>query len=99
MGDFIAAVDAGDDAAVRRFLEHEGADANTVKPSGWPLIVSAADYGYAATVGVLIEHKADLEATANGFTALVQASMGGHTATVGVLLEHKADPGRRSRAV
>ena len=55
-------------------VEEENADANAVE-EGWPAIVSAASKGHAATVGVLIEHRADLEAKDNdGMTALIFAA-------------------------
>ena len=91
MGDFIAAVDRGDDAAVRRFLEEENADANAAD-GGWPAIVRAAHGGHAATVGVLLEHRADLEAkNPQGYTALNKAVDEGHTETARVLLKAGAD--------
>ena len=91
MGDFIKAVDAGDDAAVRRFLEEGGADANAVD-QGWPAIVGAAQGGHTATVGVLIEHTADLEAkNPDGLTALIMTGQNGHADTARVLAEAGAN--------
>eukprot|EP01047_Picozoa_sp_COSAG01_P023315 COSAG01_NODE_1406_length_10435_cov_24.133017_14_plen_377_part_01 len=83
---FIAACDAGDAAAVRRHLA-DGADANTVKPNGWPVLGSAAYYGHAEVIRALAEAGATVDRpNSGGATPLCVASQLGHTAAVEALL-------------
>jgi hypothetical protein len=83
---FVAACDAGDVAAVRRFVA-QGADPNTVKPNGWPVLASMADYGHAEVIRALVEAGATVDRPLpSGETPLWFASREGHVAAVEALL-------------
>lgn len=88
------AVDRGDLEAVRGLLQ-KGADVNETTVDldrfGRTALMLAAEEGHAEIARLLMEHKANVNATDYyGRTALMWAAIGGHADVTRSLLEHKA---------
>jgi ankyrin repeat protein len=66
-------------------------DVNAKDNSGQAALHVTAMNRYEAVARQLLEHKADIDVKADGFTALPLAAMSGHEPVVWLLLEHKAD--------
>ncbi len=80
------------DVASAKLLVAAGANVNDADAWGVSATVLAAHSGYGALVEFLLEHGADPNAAAAGFTALHEAIMRRDEKTVAALLAHGADP-------
>ena len=78
--DFIVAVDAGDDGAVRRFLEDEGADANTKNAGGWPAIAIAGENTEHPLQHLVVAQRAGLDVGHAACVRAAAAAVGGAAA-------------------
>ena len=90
--DLMAAIAAGDAAAVQSQLE-DGADPNHAGDDGSPIILVAASAGHAEIVSALILAGANIDQPhwQNGATALHAAAFFGRAEVAKVLIEHGAD--------
>jgi ankyrin repeat protein len=90
------AAKAEDPAVLQAFLEH-GGNANAIDNNGEPLTRVAALAGRWDNVKLLVEHGADIDATAHGQpnTSLLAYYSAGQFDKAHWLLEHGADPGYR----
>jgi ankyrin repeat protein len=88
--DFINAVRNGDGAEVAQWLRR-GIDANSVDPTGMPVLLLAARSGNLEVVKALAEAKADLDRlNANRESAMMLAAIGGHKSVVEFLIAREA---------
>jgi uncharacterized protein len=79
-------------------VEGNPALAKAFSPDGFPVVALAAVFGHLAVTRYLIEHGADINASAtngSGYNALTGAVASGHTEIVRWLLEHGANPNYR----
>src|SRR6266478_5651070 len=88
------AVRAGDADSARLLLK-AGADANDAQPDGVSALVLAAYSGNGSVGAVLLEHAADPNAFATGYTALHAAVLRSDLGLVKALLAHGANPNVR----
>jgi uncharacterized protein len=92
---FFEACAVGDTAAVRRFVEEDPKRATAWHDFGWSALHLAAFSGDAATVGLLLDRGAAIDARARTRfrnTPLQVALLPGQHATAALLLERGADP-------
>ena len=83
-------ISVGDAALIKSLLD-EGADINA-KDNGLTLLMKAATEGYLKTAKLLIDKKADIDASSNeGGTALIAASMFGYIKIVELLVNAGAN--------
>jgi hypothetical protein len=88
--DFINAVRNGNGAEVAQWLRR-GMDANSVDPTGMPVLLLAARSGQLEVVKALADARADLDRTnANRETAMMLAAIGGHHKVVEYLISREA---------
>lgn len=88
--DFINAVRNGNGGDVVQWLKR-GMDANSVDPTGMPVLLVAARGGQVEVVKALADARADLDKTnANGETAMMLAAIGGHRTVVEFLITREA---------
>jgi len=88
--DFINAVRNGNGADVVQWLRR-GMDANSVDPTGVPVLLLAARGGQLDVVKALADARAGLDRTnANGETAMMLAAIGGHRSVVEYLISREA---------
>jgi uncharacterized protein len=85
---------AGDVESARRLLK-AGADPNDAQPDGVSALVLAAHSGHGAVAALLLEHGADSDAIAGGYTALHAAVLRSDLDLVKALLARRADPNLR----
>src|SRR5439155_10888098 len=86
---------------VARFLLDNGANlsARDLNRNGWMSLHYAAAYGHKAMVEILLDRKADVQATDNeGQTALHLAARNGFKNIVEVLLAHGADVNAKTKS-
>lgn len=89
-----AAAAAGESVIFQHLLE-AGASIATTDPTGWPIMVLAANGGSAAIVQLLITRGVDANQTgSDGITPLMAAAMQGHVDVTRALLDAGADPHR-----
>ena len=86
------------DLASARLLVDAGANVNDQDAWGVSATVLAAHSGFGALVALFLDHGADPEASAAGFTALHEAILRRDEATVRTLLEYGADSNTPIRA-
>jgi uncharacterized protein len=92
---FFDACVVGDAAAVKRYLAEDGRLAQTWHATGWSALHFAAFSGDPATVALLLDHGAAIEARARTRfrnTPLQVALLPGQRETAALLLERGADP-------
>lgn len=82
----------------KELVERNPALAQAFSPDGFPVVALAAVFGHLAVTRYLVEHGADLNASAtngSGYNALTGAVASGHTEIARWLLEHGANPNYR----
>jgi quinoprotein dehydrogenase-associated probable ABC transporter substrate-binding protein len=80
-----------DDLDRVRYLAGHGAHLNTVDREGYPPLVNAARFGFAAVAAYLVEHKADPnQSDRSGWTPLMYAVWGDQADMASMLLAHGA---------
>lgn len=96
---FLAAVRAGGEVRVARFLKDAPALASAREMStGWTALIIAAKNGHETVVKQLLKAGADIEgADSAGFTPLMHACLAGQGSTARYLAEAGAYAGRRNR--
>ena len=80
-----------DNPKILKYLLEHGANPDIQTPEGYTALIVAADYGYIKSVKLLIQHKADINLSANGVTPLMKAAFENHENIVKVLLKNGAD--------
>jgi len=83
------------DVESARFLLAAGADANDAQPDGVSALTLTAHSGNGQVATLLLEHGADPNAAAAGYTALHAAVLRSDAALVRALLAHRADANAR----
>ena len=83
------------DVESARLLLAAGAAANEALPDGATALTVAADSGHGAVGALLLEHGADPNAAAIGYTPLHAAVLRGDYTLVKALLKHGANPNRQ----
>jgi ankyrin repeat protein len=83
------------DAGSARLLLQAGADANDAQPDGVGALVLAAHSGHGDVAALLLEHRADPNTLASGYSALHAAVLRSDVALVKALVAHGAKPDLR----
>jgi len=87
--ELLAAIEAGDDMAVRDLLTR-GANPDVWTPDGWPALFRAIDKGRVDTVQAFLDHGAKLDVKLQGDSALQNAAFRGNVAIARMLIERGA---------
>jgi len=83
------------DVESARLLLNAGADAHDAQPDGVSALVLATHSGHGGVTALLLEHGADPNAFASGYSALHAAILRSDLPAVKALLAHGADPNAR----
>src|SRR5205807_558418 len=83
------------DVESMQLLLRAGADANDAQPDGVSALVLAAHSGHGAAAALLLDHGADPNALAGGYTPLHAAILRSDVPLVKALLAHGANPNLR----
>ena len=86
----LAAIEAGDDAAVGDLLTR-GASVDACTEDGWPALLFAVNEGRVEAVRALLDHGADKDTKMTGDSALQVAAFRGDIAIAKILIERGAD--------
>ena len=90
--EFLKSVEAGDSAAISRFINH-GTDLDVRDERGWPPLMISAFNGNEEITRLLIQSGADIHAKDNaGYIPLHWAAFNGHGNIVKLLIENNSDP-------